>query len=303
MNRVVIVGAGAMGCLFAARLVQAGAEVSLVDVDQGRLDALNREGVTLEDDAGVRTVPVTAAVASALRSPPDLLLLLTKSLHTEAAVRSIAHLAGEDTWALTLQNGLGNAEVLTTAFAPQRVLVGVTDYPSNLDGMTRVSSHGRGHVRLGPISGRETSGADRAADLLNRAGFHASVDPAIEVAVWEKVAFNAALNPLGAVTGLTNGGLDTPYGRRVIGAILAETVAAAATKGVLLDLSAIELRVANALATHRDHRASMLQDMTAGRRTEIDAINGAIVSVAKAGGSPAPVTAAIADLVRLMERR
>jgi len=303
MDSVVIVGAGAMGCLFAARLAEGGVRVTLVDVDRPRLDAIGRDGITIDDDSGVRTVPVVATTAAEVRDRPDLVLLFTKGLHSAAAARSVAHLAGDDTYALTLQNGIGNAEILAETFVPERVLLGVTALPSNLDGPTHISSHGSGYIALGALRPDGAAGADKAAHLLGRGGFDVRVDREIEAAVWEKVAFNAALNPLGAISGLTNGDVDNPEGRRIALAVVAETVATAAAKGIRIDEARVRQQVDHALANHRDHRASMLQDRLAGRQTEIESINGAIVREAEKAGVAAPVTGVLADLMRLIDRQ
>ncbi len=113
---VAIIGAGAMGCLFAARMAEAGAHVTLVDVDRDRLAAVGRDGVTLTDDKGKRTFPVGAAVAAEV-VPVDLVVLFTKGLHSAAAIKSVAHLAAAKPMALTLQNGIGNAELLAAVSA------------------------------------------------------------------------------------------------------------------------------------------------------------------------------------------
>ena len=302
MRDIVIVGAGAMGCLFAARLAEAGAAVTLVDVDDARLGALARDGVTLDDDQGLRTVRVAAARAADVRGPVDLVLLFTKSRHSEEAIASVAHLAAPGTLALTLQNGIGNAEAIARIFPPDRILMGTTDIPADLEAPTRVASHGQGQARLGGFTAAAHESAAAVAALLDQAGLRAEADAAVEVAMWEKVAFNAALNAMAAVTGLTVGGMDAPPGRRIAGAIVGEVVATAAAKGIRLDRAGIDTKVDFALRHHRGHKASMLQDRLAGRPTEIEAINGAVVRIAEAAGVPAPVTAALADLVRLIER-
>jgi 2-dehydropantoate 2-reductase len=303
LHRVVVVGAGAMGCLFAAKLTVSGANVTLVDVDEARLAALVRDGVTVEDDAGVSTVRVTAAKASEVEGPADLVVLFTKSLHSASAIASVAHLVSTGTWALTLQNGLGNAEAMTGTFAPERILAGVTSVPADLQGPARVASHGAGHCVLGGFVPGASAGAEPVADLLRAAGFDARIDRSILVAVWEKVAFNAALNALGAITLLPNGGLDCPAGRRLAASVADEAVATALAKGIKVDREAIAARIDFALAQHRSHKASMLQDRLAGRRTEIEQINGAIVREAEALGLRAPVNATLADMMRLIETR
>ena len=303
MRDIVIIGAGAMGCLFAARLAENGARVALIDVDDARLAALARDGITLCDDAGERRVAVAAARAADIHGPADLVLLFTKAMHSAAAAQSVAHLATGDTLALTLQNGMGNAEALAEIFAPDRVLMGVTDFPADLESQTRVSSHGQGHVLLGGFTPAAQAQAEKVAALLNAAGLSARADAEIKVAIWEKVAFNAALNAIAAVTGLTRGGMDTPAGRRIATAVVGEVVATAAATGITLDSDRISAKVAFAMANHRGHKASMLQDLLAGRATEIEAINGAVTRAAATAGVPVPVTSTLADLVRLIEAR
>ena len=301
MQNIVIVGAGAMGCLFAARLAEAGVVVTLVDVDAQRLAVLDTEGILLSDDDGERTVPVHAALAGDVKGPADLVMLFTKGMHSAAAARSVAHLADGNAYALTLQNGIGNAEAIAEVFTPGRVLMGVTDLPADLEGARRIKSHGQGHIRLGGFTVEAQPAAQAVAALLNRGNLNAKADEAVQAAVWEKVAFNAALNALATVTGLTVGGMDEAPGRRIAAAIVGEVVETAAAQGIRVERSRIDARIAFALANHRSHKASMLQDRLAGRPTEIESINGAVVRVAERVGVSTPVTSTLADLVRLLE--
>lgn len=301
MQNIVIVGAGAMGCLFAARLAEAGVTVTLVDVDAARLAVLDSVGIVLSDDNGERVVPVHAVLARDVEGPVDLVMLFTKGMHSAAAIRSVAHLASGHAYALTLQNGIGNAEIVAGIFAPDHVLMGVTDLPADLADQRRVESHGQGHIRLGGFTAAAQATAQTVAALLNRGHLEAEADADINVAIWEKVAFNAALNALATVTGLTVGGMDEAPGRRIAAAVVGEVVETAAAKGIRLDYSRIDTKIAFALANHRSHKASMLQDRLAGRATEIESINGAIVREAEPLGVSTPVTSTLADLVRLLE--
>jgi 2-dehydropantoate 2-reductase len=298
MHDIVIVGAGAMGCLFAVRLAETGARVVLIDVDEERLAALRRDGVTLADDHGERTVMIEAARAAEIVAPVDLVLLFTKAMHSKTAARSVAHLAAT-AQALTLQNGIGNAEALADVFPPDQVLMGVTDFPADLEGPTRISSHGQGHVRIAGFT--DAADAGPVAALLTSAGLAAQVAPDVRAAIWEKVAFNAALNAMAAVTGRTVGGMDAPPGRRIAAAVAGEVVATASAHAIVLDRAGIDRKIDFALTHHQGHKASMLQDLQAGRTTEIEAINGAVVRAAHAAGLAVPVTETLADLVRLME--
>lgn len=297
---VTIVGAGAMGCLFAARLSAAGNEVVLVDTDVTRLQALHRDGVTLHDDAGEQCARVSACLA-ADAPPTDLVMLFTKGMHSEAAIRSVAHLSTGRTMALTLQNGLGNAEAIAEVFAPDRILIGATDYPADLTGATSVSTHGSGTIRLGAYARADEATIDAIARMLSDAGLAASIDPEVRTAIWEKVAFNAALNTLAAIAELRVGEMNTPAARRIASAVTVEVVETARGEGVMIDPDHITSRIDHALESHTHHKASMLQDREAGRATEIESINGAVERIARKQGRMVPVTSALADLVRLVE--
>lgn len=300
MKQIVIVGAGAMGCLFAARLTEAGVDVTLVDVDRERIDLLNAEGIGVDDGKGHRRVRVPACQAADLAVRPDLVVLFVKAIHSRAAIASVAHLAADGCFALTLQNGLGNAELLAEAFGADNTLLGVTDQPADLHGPTEVSAPGEGRVWLGSLTGEVGADAQSAAALLNRAGIEARVVADAQAAVWEKAAFNAALNATAMIAGATVGQLDTAEGRRIAAAVVDEAAGVARACGIAVDEAAIASKIDFALGNHRDHKASMLQDRLAGRPTEIDAINGAIALKAGALGIDAPVNATLADLVRLI---
>jgi len=304
MERILVIGAGAMGCLFAARIAESGAQVMLIDVDTARLGAIARDGITLTDDNGTRVVPLAIGTAAEATGPFELVLLFTKGMHSRAAIRSVAHLAAPDgPYVLTLQNGLGNPEIVAEVFAETKVLKGIAALPADLHGATGVSSHGSGHLELGAMTPEGWNGAWAAVALLGRSGFEARFSETIDIAIWEKVAFNAALNALATVTLQPNAGMDNAPGRRIVAAMVGEVVATALACGVAVDRARIDKAIDFALVHHGGHQASMLQDRLAGRTSEIESINGAVVERAQAAGIATPVTSTMTDLVRLIELR
>lgn len=300
--KVVIVGAGAMGCLFAARLAEQGAQVTLVDVDQGRLAAIASGGISLKDDDGERTVAVGAALAADVAGPVDLVMLFTKGMHSAAAVKSVAHLAGADTVALTLQNGIGNADVLAEVFGADRVLMGTAHIPADFTGQAGVVTHGFGHLDFGGFAPEAQQYAQPVADWMERSGFKAEIAEDANHAVWKKVAFNAALNATAMICATPNAGMNNEAGLRIADDVVAETIAVASAKGIHLDHDQIMATIGNALQEHAHHKASMLQDREHGRLTEIDTINGAIAREGAALGVPTPVCETLTNLVKVIER-
>jgi 2-dehydropantoate 2-reductase len=301
MQQIVIVGAGAMGCLFAARFLEAGASVTLIDNSVERLKVIEQQGLDLIDDSGSRVLKPRTSLAQEFAGPVDLLMLFTKGVHSAAAVSSVAHLARLKPIALTLQNGLGNAEILADAFGAERVQMGTAHVPADLQMPNKVLTHGFADVHLGGFVPAAQGLAQPVADLLTRSGFESTVAADVQAAVWEKLAFNAALNATAMVAQASNGQMDNDYGRRIAGAVVLESVAVARSVGIQLDPQAISETIDKALSQHPAHKASMLQDREHGRLGEIETLNGAIVRLGQERGVPTPVNATLADLVRLIE--
>ncbi|HEF4736878.1 2-dehydropantoate 2-reductase [Burkholderia multivorans] len=305
--RIAILGAGAMGSLFGGLLAESGEDVTLIDVNDAHLDAIRRDGLRIDDDRGERHITTLqalrpeAANASA-DTPFDLLIVFTKSLHTRVALDGVRALLTPHTHVLTLQNGLGNVETLN-AFVPlERILVGVTTWPADLAGPAHVLSHGAGTIRMMTADGAASPFAAAVADALSRAGLACTLDADVWAAIWEKVAFNAALNTLCAVTRCTVDQLGEHHdGPRLALAIVAETAAVARAKGIAVDAARIARNVEHAIREHRGHRPSMLQDVLAGRRTEIDAISGKVVAAAREVGLAVPHTETMLSLVRVID--
>ncbi|MDR3468693.1 MAG: 2-dehydropantoate 2-reductase [Xanthobacteraceae bacterium] len=300
--RIAILGAGAMGSLFGARLTLAGEEVEMVEVSPAQIEAIRTRGLRLETDEADRTVRVKIAEAHAVSGACELVIVLTKGMHTRSAIRNAAHLIGPHTFVLTVQNGLGNAETIAETVAADRVLVGMTTWPADLRAPGHVASHGAGEIRIWTASRRADGAVGGFAAVLDAAGLNCRCDPHVEIAIWEKVAFNAALNAICAATGLTVGSVgDSDAGRRLADAVVSETLAVATARGLDVSKQRVTQALRHAFTAHRDHKPSMLQDVLAGRQTEIDWINGAVVRGGEAAGLTVATTQVLADLVRMVE--
>ncbi|RQT07586.1 2-dehydropantoate 2-reductase [Burkholderia contaminans] len=303
--QIAILGAGAMGSFFGGRLALAGHSVSLLDIDDAHLASIRNHGLRLSTDSGEQIVRYLVALRPEEASEPvDLVIVFTKTMHTTAALAAASAVLGPDTVILSLQNGLGNAERLARSVSPDRVMVGVTTWPADKSGPGAVSSHGQGTIRLMNANGTHTSALERTVQALNDADLSCHVDPDVWAAIWEKVAFNTALNSLCAVTQCMVGELtNTPDGEELALKIVSEVMAVARALGISATEAHVVSNVRDALAHHRTHRPSMLQDVLAGRRTEIEAINGAVVEAARKVGVEVPYTHSLACLVRLVDAR
>ena len=293
--KIAIMGAGAMGSLFGAHLAGAGHDVLLVDVDPVVVAAVDADGILL----GERAVPVPITADPVGRGTYDAVVVLVKTYDTEAAAALAAPLVGPATVIATLQNGIGGADVLAEAFGPERVLAGVTYQGATVLAPGRIRHHMHGETFLGD----DVAAAAPLAAALTEGGQPAlALDP-VAPRIWKKLTNNCMGNCTSALTGMSGGQMAGDDGILALQrAIATEAVAVAAGLGHDLDLEDCVHTNTSVLASSGDGRPSMLQDVEAGRRTEIETLNGAIVRHADALGIDVPVNRAMVALVRGWER-
>ncbi len=291
-----IVGTGALATLFAARLGTI-VPVTLLGTWAEAIGSFRRQGAVIESDAGTVTSRVAATADPEECRGTRVALVLVKAGATERAagwIRSFLDGAG---LAVTLQNGLGNAETLASALGADRVVVGTAEVGATLLTPARVRHGGGNRVRLA-AHGR----AGEVAELLSRAGFEVEIVPEATRLLWEKLAATAPLLPLTALLGVPNGEVPRrPSSRTLLEEAAREVAATAQATGI--DLSADEavkaaIRVAEATA---GNVSSMLQDVRRGVRTEIDALSGAVVCEARRRRVAAPVNEALWLAVRALD--
>jgi 2-dehydropantoate 2-reductase len=302
--QVYVVGAGAMGCLYGATFAAGGCDVTLIDTNPEHVAAINRDGLEVETRQGTVRLPLAARQPVEAQGAGDLILLMTKTYHSEAALAGAKHLIGEHTHVLTLQNGLGNVERVCAHVARGKVLVGVSTLPADLVGPGRIRSLGDGGSKLYPAFSPETEFATEVCRVLTNGGLPAQLEPDILEAIWSKAVFNSAMNPLCALTRQTPGFFrEKAESRALIAAMVEEGVAAARANGIMIEAAPIHALTEVSMTDHADHEASMLQDVKARRRTEIDAISGAIAEGGRRKGVPTPVTETMWRLVKLEEAK
>jgi 2-dehydropantoate 2-reductase len=301
--RVCIVGCGAVGSLFAANLAQLeDVEVWAYDQAEEHVEAINEHGLRLSG-AGDVLGRLRATTDAAELPHCEFGIVATKAMHTSSAIEATAA-AFENGCVATVQNGLGNEEALAEHVL--RVIRGTTFPAGKLVGPGHVQWDVKGDTTFGPFEPRPAPGGEieRLADACTRAGMPARAVDDARGPQWRKVIFNAATNPIGALTGLTHGRVcEDPALRRLVSGFVDEGKAVAAAQQIELDADPEELidHAARPDVAY-DHKASMLQDVEARRPTEIDYLNGGIVRFGDELGIPTPLNRAIWALVKGLER-
>jgi 2-dehydropantoate 2-reductase len=300
--RVCIVGCGAVGSLFAANLAALDdVDVWAYDLDRAHVDAINERGLRLVGAGDV--VGRLRATSDPAELPPcDFGIVATKAMHTSGAVSAVAH-AFADGAVASVQNGVGNEESIAEHVG--RVIRGTTFPAGKLLEPGVVQWDVKGDTTLGPFepSPAGVDEIDRLADACTRAGMPTHAVSDARPAQWRKVIFNAATNPIGALTGLTHGRVcERPDLRRLVSALVDEGRAVAAAQGIELDADPEELidHAARPDVAY-GHKASMLQDVEAHRPTEVDYLNGGIARFGRELGVPTPLNTAITALVKGLE--
>ena len=298
--RICVVGCGAVGSLFAAHLAQLDeVEVWAYDLARDHVEAINERGLRL---SGVGEVVGRLRATTDPNELPacDFGIVATKSLHTRPAIEATARVFA-DAAVCSVQNGLGNEEVI--AEHVRGVIRGTTFPAGRLLEPGRVSWDTKGDTWIGPFEPSPAPMAKVAqlAETLTRAGMNTVALADARGAQWTKVIFNAATNPIGALTGLTHGQVcEHEPSRRLVSGLVSEGQAVAQAQGIELD-SDPEDMIDHAAQVAYDHKASMLQDVQARRRTEVDSLNGAIVEWGERLSIPAPLNRALWALVRALE--
>jgi 2-dehydropantoate 2-reductase len=300
--RVCIVGCGAVGSIFAANLAQLDdAEVWAYDLAREHVDAINANGLRLSG-AGEVVGTVRATGDPADLPACDFGIVATKAMHTEPAIAATADAFAAGA-VCSVQNGIGNEEVL--AGHVLRVIRGTTFPAGRIVEPGHVQWDVKGDTTIGPFepSPAPLDQVERLAEACTRAGLPTEAVQDARGPQWRKLIFNAATNPVGALTGLTHGRVcEDPALRRLVSGLVDEGKAVAAAQGIELDADPEELidHAAKPEVAY-DHKASMLQDVEARRQTEIDYLNGGIVRFGREHGVPAPLNEAILALVKGLE--
>ncbi len=297
-------GAGALGCLFGGLLGRAGDQVTLVHRDRSVISSIRRKGVCINEPSDRRIiVRVTAKLAPADLSQEDLVIFAVKSYDTKQAALAQRGRVGTRVPVLTLQNGLGNVQILSKMFGQNRVLAATTTEASLLQGPGEVVHTGRGETRVGEPGKATSSRCDLIAREFSRAGIKTSVTSNITGAIWVKTIINSAINPLSALLRVPNGELGTEPGLvQSMFEVVREGVAVSKVVRVRLDPSRPELVLLRVVRATASNRSSMLQDLERGRTTEIRQLNGAIVGVGTRHGVPVPLNHLLTSMMIAAER-
>ncbi|MCX5714214.1 MAG: 2-dehydropantoate 2-reductase [Candidatus Omnitrophica bacterium] len=300
--KIIIVGPGAIGCLLAAFLSKSKEEVWLLDKDKTRAQKLNHQGIYIEGVSGNWQAKVQATSETKDLKDIDLVIITVKSYDTKDAIVLAKPLIGEDTRIVTLQNGIGNIEVIAEVVGNDKVIGGVTSLGATLLDTGKVRHAGRGETIIGRLDGKIPVEMRYVREIFNKVGLETRISRDIKGLLWSKLIINVGINALTAITRLKNGKLLESEGtRRVLREAVSEATRIVKRKRIKLIYDDPLAKVEAVCEATSANISSMLQDILRKKRTEIDYINGVIVRQAQELGIPAPVNSVLVDLVKTLE--
>ncbi len=304
--KIGIIGAGAMGSLYGAKLSALPEnEVFLIDISRPQIDAVNRNGLIMEEDGETIIYDRLSGVLDASDAGIcDLVIVFVKSTLTKMAVEGNRAVFGPDTTVVTLQNGLGNAEAIREVLPDAMILAGTTAHGATMLSPGKIRHAGQGKTIIGDWIKTESDKPAEIAALFNRAGLETEVSDNVEGLIWDKLLVNAGINALTGISGLCNGEL---LDHEELTALLTEAVkegeSVARQKGVRLNFADPVDHTKAVCAATGKNRSSMLQDLSNHRKTEIETINGAIVKEGERIGIKTPVNQTLTRLILYMEKQ
>ena len=301
---VVVAGAGAIGGMFGGLLAEGGLDVTLVDVWQEHIDTINRDGINIVGFGGDRYIKVKAVTDAKKVDRADVVFFQSKATANKQVAQSVKHLFKGETIGISFQNGLGSEWELGEILGLDNMLMGLTAQSALLQGPGVVQAFADLPSYIGEINGGPSERAKRLAAAFSKAGLQVHASETILREKWAKLLVNIAFAGTSGTTGLTLGGvIQQPELAAVARQAMEEAALVAAAKGVQLDPAArVSLFDSIMNGAAQNNKASVLADLKAGRRTEVDYIYGTAIRYADENGIPVPTMKALAALIKGQEQ-
>jgi len=303
--KIAIIGAGAMGCLYGAKLSLAPEnKIFLINRWKEHVDALNAHGLLIESGGEfTKYENFTASTDVSGVGYADLAIICVKSTSTKQAMEEHIGVFGPDTAVLTLQNGLGNVELISEVIGSKNVIAGITAQGSTVLGPGKVRHAGVGKSVIGELDGNRTKRIENVCEMFNKADLETSISDDIMSVIWSKLMVNVGINALSGITKLHNGELlEHPEIAELLELAVTEGAAVARAKGIKLEFDDPVSRAKDVCVATAKNKSSMLQDILKKKKTEIDMINGAIVREGGKLGISTPVNLALMNLIKFIEK-
>ncbi len=302
MAKIVIVGPGAIGSLLAAYLTKKKDEVWLLDKDKSRAKRINDSGIKLEGVSGNWQAKVKVRDKASEIGSADFVIICVKSYDTQKSLRGLKALLKSESLIVTLQNGIGNIELINDAFSNHELAAGSTNMGATLLAPGHIRHAGLGETVLGRLDGKITSQLRLLREIFNSCGLVTRICRDIKGLLWSKLIINVGINALTALTGLNNGKLiEYEWTHKIMKDAVTEAIKVAKRKRIKIIFDDPLGKIESVCEATAKNVSSMLQDVIRKKKTEVDFINGVIVRQGQSLGIATPINVVLYDLVKTIE--
>ena len=299
--KIGILGAGAMGILFGGLLKKFGHEVTLIVKDHNKKKLLDDKGVCLNLDQGRFTV-YPQILHTKERSRFEIIIVFTKTNNTIEALNAYKNNIGKDTYLMSLQNGLGNFEKLLNFADRSKIIYGTTMAPADLNGMREVSSFGSHLSQFKSGDSKNNNFVNQIAEHFQLSSIHSKVNLNVDNVIWDKVAFNTAMNTICALLEITPKTIENnKYLKKFALNVAKETCTIGKAFGIKINEMNIANNIKLSCKEHGEHKPSMLQDVLLKKKTEIDSLNGEVVRIGSKLKMSTPLNTSLFNLIKAKE--
>jgi 2-dehydropantoate 2-reductase len=303
MKIVILGGTGAMGGMFGSRLFMNGYDVTLYDLNQPAIDAVQANGLQFTDKQGVThslAIPATSNVAELPQA--DLVVIFVKGMYTPSALQTIKGIISANTKVLTLQNGWGHSDIIQQYVPKNQIIMGVTYASGQVPGLGQIKQVGGDDMFIGNFERPNDEFVMYLGEVFRKIGFNPVVSDNVLLDIWKKLSLNCCTLPASSIPRFTADQIPTHEGMvELMKGILGEVVEVASHHGITLDFEERINYIVNLLKNAKGGRSSMLQDFEAKRATEIDFISGAIVKEGAKFGVKTPYNHAMKCLIQSIQ--
>lgn len=301
--QIAVIGAGNMGCVYGGNLARVGEAVTLIDPWEEHIKVIRVKGLEMDGLHGRFTAPVEAFTDPASAPKADLALIMVNTYDTQNAADSARKLLKDTGFALTLQNGLGNIEILSQTLGKDRVMAGLSFHSGDLKAPGAVTHTNQGPTYLGEFNKTKTKRLKQLNELMMKADMEPVLEPDIMATIWGKFVHNCAINAVCAITELRPGHIqEVPELDHFQSHVIREVLALISAKGIRIP-DPEPMRTIKAYCSKKFHRVSMKQHLARGRMTEIDALNGYVVRESEKLSLSAPYNDALTKLIKGLEHQ
>lgn len=301
--KIAIIGAGAMGSIYGGKLSTSN-EVSLIDLNEKVIEAINLNGLKLEEPDGVNTYFPKAYTSSKDIGKVDLLIIFVKAIYSKQAIEENLNLIGDNTYILTLQNGAGHQDLLKNYVSEDKIIIGTTEDAGKVLDFGFVSRSGVGKTNIGMLYSKNKSFLNTVKEAFDKSGFTTLIHDNINQLIWNKLFVNTTLSAVTALLQCKIGFIgEDKYALAMTEQLLDETIMVAKALGLKADKKHLMEEIKTVTINSKNGTTSICADIQKGRKTEVETISGAVVKAAKSLNIPVPTHKFVVNQIHALENR